>query len=75
MSAVHAIRLLRSERDPWTPDLMPVKIGGHFAKHELAAKFEVGPSSAWADYHEKLYESNDMVWKDIADRFKWMQRP
>jgi hypothetical protein len=76
MSAIHAIRLLRSERDPWTPDLMPVKIGGgHFANNRQTAKSELEPSSLWADYHERLYESNNMVWNDIADRIKWMRWP
>jgi hypothetical protein len=70
MSAVHAIQLFRKERDPWTSDLVPVKIGRRFVKNGAPCKFGVD-SSTWADYHERLYESNDNVWKDVADRFKW----
>jgi hypothetical protein len=50
---------------------VPVKIGTHFANNEAGFKTGGEYSSAWADYHETLYESNDKVWKDVADRFKW----
>lgn len=69
MHAIQAIRMLRSGVDPWSDVFVPVKSGKHFHDHDGVDPID---GDDWDEYHERLYERNDRVWRGIAQRLKWM---
>jgi hypothetical protein len=72
MHAIQAIRMLRSEVDPWSDVFVPVKSGKHFQDHDGVDPVDRDDLDGWDEYHERLYERNDRVWRGIAQRLKWI---